>query len=132
MPLKHTELVVDDAVIDEFCTVIVTIFDPVHAAVVVSVTKYTVVVVGVTTIEFVVLPVFHKIPLTPLVVKVTVAPAQISELLAEVVTVGLGLAITVMFAIPPQGPLVPATVYIVVANGLIIIFGPTKFPGIQV
>ena len=53
-------------------------------------------------------------------------------MLAEVVTVGLGLAIIVMFAIPPQGPLVPATVYIVVANGLIMQFTPTTFPGIQV
>ncbi len=53
-------------------------------------------------------------------------------MLAEVVTVGLGFAITVMFAIPPQGPLVPATVYIVVANGLMMQVTPTTVPRIQV
>ena len=43
----------------------------------VPVTEYTVVAVGVTTIEFAVLPVFHKIPLAALVVKVIDAPKQI-------------------------------------------------------
>ena len=43
----------------------------------VPVTEYTVVAVGVTTIEFAVLPVFHKIPLAALVVNVTDDPKHI-------------------------------------------------------
>ena len=43
----------------------------------VPVTEYTVVAVGLTTIELAVLPVFHKIPLAALVLNVTAEPKQI-------------------------------------------------------
>ena len=48
-----------------------------QAAVLVPDTEYTVVAVGLTTIELAVLPVFHKIPLAALVLKVTAEHKQI-------------------------------------------------------
>ena len=57
----------------------------------------------------------------PLAVNTDVAPLHIAAGLAEAVTVGNGLTVTLTVAVPEHPALVPVTVYVVVLDGVTVI-----------
>ena len=100
----------------------------------VPVTVYVVVVVGETvTVVPLRLPGFHTYVDAPLPVSVVLDPLQIVEVLAEAVTVGRPVTVTVtlLVFVQPFEP-TPVTVYVVVVVGETVTVVPLKLPGFQV
>jgi hypothetical protein len=62
--------------------------------------------------------------LAPLTVNVALSPGHIVEGVALTVKVGLGLTVTATVAVAEQVPLVPVTVYVVVALGVTVMDVP--------
>ena len=58
-------------------------------------------------------------------------PAQIGFAEAEIDTEGLGVTVTTDCAVPEQDPVVPVTVYVVVAPGLTVFGFPEPRPPLQ-
>jgi len=100
-------------------TVTLTVAVPVHPAVVVPVTEYVVVELGVTVMLAVLPPVFQLYVFAPLAVNTEVAPLHIAAGLADALTDGNGFTVTLTVAVPVHpAVLVPVTVYVVVALGV--------------
>jgi hypothetical protein len=100
----------------------------------VPVTVYVVVVVGVTvTGEPFRFPGFHVYDVAPLPLRSVEPPLQMVVLVADAVTVGVGLTVTVTcpWLVQPFAP-VPVTVYVVVVVGETVTGFPLKLPGIHV
>ena len=101
-------------------TVTLTVAVPVHPAVLVPVTVYVVVALGVT----VLLAPLPNPPdqlyvLAPLAVSTEVAPLHIADGLAEAVTDGIGFTVTLTVAVPEHpSAAVPVTEYVVVELGV--------------
>jgi len=98
--------------------VTLTVAVPVHPAVVVPVTEYVVVELGVTVMLAVLPPVFQLYVFAPLAVNTEVAPLHIAAGLADAVTDGNGFTVTLTVAVPVHpAVVVPVTVYVVVLVG---------------
>ena len=92
---------------------------PVHPAVLVPVTVYVVVPLGVTVMLAVLPPVFQLYVFAPLAVNTELAPLHIADGLAVAVTVGNEFTVTLTAAVPVHpAVLVPVTVYVVVELGV--------------
>jgi len=99
-------------------TVTLTVAVPVHPAVLVPVTEYVVVELGVTVMLAVLPPVFQLYVFAPLAVSTEVAPLHIAAGLAVAVTDGNGFTVTLTVAVPEHpAVVVPVTVYVVVLVG---------------
>ena len=99
-------------------TVTLTVAVPVHPAVLVPVTEYVVVVLGVTVMLAVLPPVFQLYVFAPLAVSTEVAPLHIAAGLAVALTDGNGFTVTLTVAVPVHpAVVVPVTVYVVVLVG---------------
>jgi hypothetical protein len=116
----HIAVGLADAVTDgNGFTVTLTVAVPVHPAVLVPVTEYVVVVLGVT----VLLAPLPNPPdqlyvFAPLAVNTEVAPLHIADGLADALTDGNGFTVTLTVAVPVHpAVLVPVTVYVVVPVG---------------
>ncbi len=94
-----------------------TVAVPVHPAVLVPVTEYVVVELGVTVILAVLPPVFQLYVFAPLTVSTEVAPLHIAAGLADALTVGNGFTVTLTVAVLVHPDAVPVTVYVVVPVG---------------
>ena len=95
-----------------------TVAVPVHPAVLVPVTEYVVVELGVTVMLAVLPPVFQLYVFAPLAVSTEVAPLHIAAGLADAVTDGNGFTVTLTVAVPVHpAVVVPVTVYVVVLVG---------------
>jgi hypothetical protein len=111
-------------------TVTLTVAVPVHPAVLVPVTEYVVVVLGVT----VLLAPLPNPPdqlyvFAPLAVITEVCPLHIAAGLAVAVTVGNGFTVTLTAAVPVHpAVLVPVTVYVVVVLGVTVLLAPLPNP----
>jgi len=102
---------------------------PVHPAVLVPVTVYVVVALGVTVMLAVLPPVFQLYVFAPLAVNTDISPLHIADVLAVAVTVGNGLTVTLTVAVPVHpAVLVPVTVYVVVALGVTVLLAPLPNP----
>jgi len=97
--------------------VTLTVAVPVHPAVLVPVTEYVVVELGVTVILAVLPPVFQLYVFAPLTVSTEVAPLHIAAGLADALTVGNGFTVTLTVAVLVHPDAVPVTEYVVVAVG---------------
>jgi len=92
---------------------------PVHPAVLVPVTVYVVVELGVTVMLAVLPPVFQLYVFAPLAVNTDVDPLHIAAGLAVAVTIGNEFTVTLTVAVPEHpAAVVPVTVYVVVPLGV--------------
>jgi hypothetical protein len=120
-------------------TVTVTSAVPVHPSIVVPVTEYVVVVVGITVTLGLVPKPFDQLNVVPGISELTVSSElsfrQISVGVAVTVIFGNGWTVTVTSAVPVQpSGVVPVTEYVVVAVGLTVTFGfvPNPFDQLNV
>ena len=106
-------------------TVTLTVAVPEHPAVLVPVTVYVVVELGVTVMLAVLPPVFQLYVFAPLAVSTDVAPLHIADGLAVAVTDGNGFTVTLIDVVLLQ-PLakVPVTVYVVELVGVTVLVFP--------
>jgi hypothetical protein len=110
---------------DQVFTVTLTVAVLVHPDVLVPVTVYVVLVLGVTVMLAVLPPVLQLYVLAPLAVNVDDSPLFIVAGFAEAVTVGNGFTVTVTVAVPVHpAVLVPVTVYVVVELGYTVLLDP--------
>ncbi len=115
-------------------TVKVTVCVLVHPRVVVPITEYVVVVVGVTiTLVPVKAPGFHVYVDAPLAVKVELPPEQIIVGEADATMVGVEVTfIVIVFVDEQPAAFEPITVYVVFAVGVTTVVVPVNAPGFQV
>jgi hypothetical protein len=98
--------------------------------VLVPVTLYVVLLVGVTVLELPLPKLCDQLyVLAPLAVNTEVAPLHIAVGLADAVTDGNGFTVTLTVAVPVHpAVLVPVTVYVVVALGVTVLLAPLPNP----
>jgi hypothetical protein len=128
-PLHIAAGLADADIVGNGFTVTVTVAVPVHPAVLVPVTVYVVVALGVTVMLAAMSPVLQLYVFAPLAVSSELSPLHIAAGLADAVTVGNGFTVTLTVAVPVHpSALVPVTVYVVVALGVTVLLAPVPNP----